>query len=360
MNDDIKIKKYLKSYLTGKKYLKSNNDKAHQYFKQCNLILSDIKLTKINEKYTNILEETETECNKLLIQSTESNVKIISEPIICKDMTNNFLFDIIDTGDILKLQQYKYGELDFKKYNENGLSSLHYAIKCGDTGFLKYAFILGGMIDTTNKNGHTLLEYACLERDPNMIGFLHNYGIDMKKHLQFRDGGSYNNRGDQIDIVLLEKIIMENNMNNTIIKYLEFVFEYINMDDNININYTNNNNINIRLFICRLDSIIDKLDSESRNTYISILKEELKYDLQFNLCCPTNKIEIVLYNLIPFINYTNLRLFWLLNLEIKFIILKNSKNKEFKNELYNSYIITQLIPLELLKIIVSLWIIKKV
>jgi hypothetical protein len=40
---DSKIKKCLKSYLTGKKYYNSDIDKSYQYFKQCAIILNDLK-----------------------------------------------------------------------------------------------------------------------------------------------------------------------------------------------------------------------------------------------------------------------------------------------------------------------------
>ena len=46
------------------------------------------------------------------------------------------------------------------------------------------------------------------------------------------------------------------------------------------------------------------------------------------MCCPKSKIEILLYNLVPFINYGDtLKMNWLISLEVKFMILKILKKK---------------------------------
>ena len=76
--------------------------------------------------------------------------------------------------------------------------------------------------------------------------------------------------------------------------------------------------------------------------------------------CPKNKIEILLYNLLPFIDYNiNLKLNWLLILEIKFLIFTILKNKynfnelkiKIKKKIYESYIKSKLIPEGLLQIL---------
>ena len=193
---DSKIKKCLKSYLTGKKYYNSDIDKSYQYFKQCAIILNDLKKNKlVNDDFIDIINETEVECNKYI-----SDVLCLSieQPLYKCDKTHDCddkLFNIIETGDNNYLNNLKYGEINFKIYNEYGLTPLHYAIKYGDTTFLKNALKLGGQIDETNKFGNTLLEYACLEKDPNMINFLLQYGANMQKHLLFRDSKLFFNNG---------------------------------------------------------------------------------------------------------------------------------------------------------------------
>ena len=115
-------------------------------------------------------------------------------------------------------------------------------------------------------------------------------------------------------------------------------------------------------FILNLDYLISTFSIDSRNTYVNILKEELDHNLMIKLGCPTNKIEIILYNIVPFIEYNyNLNFNWLLLLEIKFIILKILKKnkiniKEIKNkiigELYETYIKIGLLPKDLVQNII--------
>jgi hypothetical protein len=78
-------------------------------------------------------------------------------------------------------------------------------------------------------------------------------------------------------------------------------------------------------------------------------------------------VEIILYNLVPFIGYTEtLKLNWLIALEIKYLLIKILKNKkrinikELKEELNNmlneSYLKSKIIPKGLIDIIVLQWI----
>ena len=376
-NEERKIKKCLKSYLIAKKYYETDIEKSYDYFKQCIKILNDLKDKKINNEFANIIEETETECSKYLTLAIETTIDKPSKKKIKVDVDqDNKLFEIIETGDVNILRNYEYGDADFNIIDENGLTPLHLAIKFGDTTFLKQAFKLGAGIDKTNKHGHTLLEYACLEKDPNMISFLMYCGSDMKKHLDFREGKKYFNNGNQIDVLLLEKNIMENVKGSNKIMHLEFLFNYINKDEFIELEYCDSINTTISIkkitfesFIKKLDSMINDFDEERRNTIIKILTEELSNDLAFKLGCPINKIEILLYNLVPFIDYDKkLSLNWVISLEIKFIILKILKNKikintnQLKKELteflYTSYIKPEIVSEGLIQIIVLQWICK--
>lgn len=377
--NEKKIQKCLKSYLTGKKYYTSDTDKAFEYFKQCIKILNDLKEQniKIVDGLEEIINETETECSKYLTQTISYT---IDKPYIKKIKSmdsDNELFEFIETGDIDKLKKFTYGNINFNIYNDSGLSPLHYAIKFGDTSFIKQSLKLGACIDQTNKFGHTLLEFACLEKDPNMIMFLSSYGADMKKHLEFREGKKYFNNSNQIDITLLEKKIMDiNNINNHKIIHLNFLFDYINPTDSIDIDYCDPKNstilsdkITFSDFVKKLDWFVNNLDYESQMTFLTILREEITNDISLKLGCPTKPIEIILYNLVPFINYNfNLRFNWLISLEIKFIILKVLKNKvkintkELKQELtellYLSYIKPEILPDGIIQTLVLQWIYK--
>ena len=380
-----KLNKCLKSYLIGKKYFNIDDDKSFEYFKQCIYLLNDIKENKVelNNEIINIIDETETECSKYLTQSIETTIE---KPLL-KAFNNqshehiDIMFNLIETGNLEQLKKYKFGEIDFNNKNSNGITSLHLAIKYGDTNFLKQSFKLGGLIDQTNHYGHTLLEFACLEKDPNMINFLMKYGADMKKHLLFREGKKYFNNGNQIDIILLQKIILETpyellDKHEYKIKHLGFIFNYIDSNNILNIEFADNTNstisigkIYVKNLIEKLDILIDGFDNDSRTTYINILKEELVYDLSYKMCCPKNKIEIILYNLAPFINYgETLKINWLISLEVKFMILKILKKKvkintkelkmELTESLYNCYLKSEILPEGLLQIIVLQWISK--
>jgi len=376
--DTKKIKKCLKSYLTAKKYYENDIEKSYDYFKQCINILNDIKETdKINDEYQKIIEETESECSKYLTLAIEATLEKPSKRKIKIDESqDNKLFEVIKTGEVDYLKNYEYGNCNFNIFDENGQTPLHLAIKFGDTTFLKHAFKLGTGIDKTNKYGHTLLELACLEKDPNLINYLTYCGANMKKHLEFREGKKYFNNGNQIDIILIEKKIMDNTELLNEIKHLAFIFNYINKEEFIDLEYCDPSNSTISIkkisfenFIKKLDVIINNFEEEKRRTFINIIKEELSNELIFKLGCPLNKIEILLYNLVPFINYDhNLSINWLISLEIKFIILKILKNKikintselkkELKEYLYLSYISPQIIPEGLIQIIVLQWICK--
>ena len=386
MNDQ-KIIKCLKSYLSGKKYLDSDIDKSFQYFKQCAYLVNNIKnnINNNDDELNNIITETELECNKYIastiLKKIDMNIKLnnynnelfninkvndlknesteltnINEHYIINN--NNELFNIIEIGDKNKL--YNFKKLNLNIYNDNGLTPQHYSIKCGDTSFLKHIFKLGGKIDQTDMFGHTLLEYACLEKDPNIINFLISFGADIKKHLYLRKYKNYFNKGNQIDITLLEIYIMDTPILYPNIKYINNILN--DLDINISsINYYDNNtqnNIPFNDFIIKLDNLLNLMSIDYRDTFINIIKEELSYKLLNKIGCPNNLIEILLYNLVPFINYNfNLRLDWLINQEIKFIIynicklsinIKNIK-KNIYEILYNKYIINNIIPIGMIQ-----------
>jgi len=371
--DEKRINKCLKSYMVAKKYYDNDMDKSFEYFKECMKILNEIKdnKVKIKDELIPIINETETECVKYISKTIKINIE---KPLIKKPHgTNSELFEIIQTGNIERIKKYNYGDINFNVYNDEGYSPLHYAIIFGDTLFIKHALKLGACIDQTNLYGHTLLEFACLEKDPNMINFLLFYGANMKKHLLFRRNKKYFNSGYEIDNILIEIFILESIKSENNIKHLDWIFKYIDKNDTINIELSKKNNstiseskIDFKTFIIKLDNLIDTFDKESRDTFISIIKEELEYDLIYKLGCPRKKTDIILYNLLPFINFEQVQLSWLISLEVKYLILKLFKNnprinfKELKNELndllYHKYVETELYTEGVIQIIIMNWI----
>ena len=373
-NEEKKIIKSLKSYLLGKKFSDVNKEKSYEYFKQCVKLISSIRDNniKIDEKYNDVLEETEIECSKLISKN-------IQDTIECDDTifnNDNEIFQMIETNDIHQLKKIKH-PINLEIFNNNGLSPGHFAIKFGDTTMLKYLFRLGLEIDQTNNNGLSLLEFACLEEDANIINFLELNGADMIKHIDFRKGNKYNKKGNQIDIVLLQKIILEiPSIDNYKLRHLDFIYKYFKADETIDLEYKQKNvTIYFSDLITKLDILVDNFDTTIRDTYITILKEELSYDLSNKLGCPSKKMDILLSSLIPFINYSGivnnetiqyrLRLRWLLSLEIKYMILhilkdlKKINTKYLKEELmkkvYNHYIKNNLVPLGLIETIILQW-----
>ena len=75
----MELKKCFKSFLMAKKLIDSDKDKSFEYFKQS---LKYINLAKknVNDKdLSDLLEETETECNKYLILTIESSINNIKK-----------------------------------------------------------------------------------------------------------------------------------------------------------------------------------------------------------------------------------------------------------------------------------------
>jgi hypothetical protein len=101
-------------------------------------------------------------------------------------------------------------------------------------------------------------------------------------------------------------------------------------------------------------------NKESYKTYINIIIEDLnEFELNKNITkCIYNKIDILLSNLVPFINYPfNMASIFLLKNEIKYLIkniLKNNNNfkDELMEKLFDIYIKNSLFQEDYIGIIV--------
>jgi hypothetical protein len=389
---EILLKRTVKNCINGKKkYKEENKIKACEYFKQSLDLLSEIKKSHNSKviKHTKLLNDTETECNKYLILTIESSINNLnytnnqeSNTVIIKS-----LYKSLQIGNITEITKFKCREIDFTELiNKNTI--LHWAIKFGDSHFLIEAFKLGARVDTTNLNGNTLLEYACLEQDPNMIDFLGLFGADMQKHLYFRNGTFKNlSRNDSIDINILLKIILsylpsqelENRdrlkvkstdaiidniflkNNNIIYNKIKLITNLMDLNETINFNdFTYNDLFNGLLFL------LNNISIDYALTYVDIITEELSFSINNKLGCPPNKLELILVNLIPFIDLPfNVTIDWIYSLELKFLILKLIKKKNslnIRNELINEinyhYIDKKIVQLDYLGCLISQWISK--
>ena len=361
--------KCLKLFLIGEKYNKlKNNNKAINYFKSCinyaNTVIDNSTSTD-SSLDIEIIEEAKHKCYKNIINNIKENIDNCFNIITLNELEIDNIYTLIETGDIKTfIKNYKYDYNNFKYY-KLGVTPLHYAIKCGDINFIKQLLILGGNIDITNIYGQTLLEYSCIEDDPSIISSIIYYGADIKKYIELKKYKQYINKGSEIDIVLLEIYIMEKYKISKIyeIKYLLWVFKFLNKDDKIDIEYIDNKkNISIYNIIESIDNILNNMEENLRNTFLSIIIEELEYDFKFNLGCPTNKLHIILYNIIPFIDYSNNFIInWLLIIEFKFIIFNIINNdslyKNFKYNLkktiYDTYLISEILSKGYIKILIS-------
>lgn len=374
------LKKYFTSYTEGKKIYSKDNDKAFEYFKESLIILDTLKKNYSHKikKYENILDESEISCHKYINMTLESSIN--SENNDKKKISIIDLYNELEKGNLELIKSAKINQINFNEYFEND-TILHWAIKFGDTTFLKYAFKLGASIDTTNKNGYTLLEYACLLEDPNIINFLADHGANMQKHLFFRAGDlKYINKNNSIDISILIKIILSyvidsgyslsqlqlidnNNFNNKIYNKLKIIENFFDINEKINLNdYT------FKDLLVGLMFFLNKLSEESALTYLTIINEELSYTLHNKLGCPKNKLDIILVHIVPFIDYPfMLSINWIISLELKYLIINLIKKKKFNSlnikkeildKIWNIYIKNNIIQEDYLGCLISQWITK--
>lgn len=352
LTDNEKIKKCLKSYLTGKKYFDNDKDKSFEYFKQS---LRYLNLIGKKDEFNDILKETEVECNKYITLTIENSI----EKGNYRENIN--LFEVIETGDINILKNLQVFNLDFGVYDEEGNTPLHKAIKYGDTNFIKSCFKLGAPVDLVNINGHTILEFACLEKDPNMINFLLQNGASMKKHLYFRDGEKkHNSMQNQIDYSILLKLIFTYPPSDSFDE-LEFLLDFQKLKSEINFD-----NYLFEDLLMSLTTLLNSIDKDKKDTFIKIIREEITYHLKNSLDCPNNKLELILFCLTPFIEYPfNLSIDWYINLEFKYFFIKLLKERGTINEeekriimefVWENYIKTNLFPDQYLGNLITQWI----
>ncbi len=327
------LKEAIRMYVTGKNHFHKDKIKAKEYFLKSLEIIKELKNVQNISQYTQLIQSTEAECMKYL--------------------KNTNVFEMIRMNDIDSIK--KMDHINFREINDEGNTVLHYAIDVGDTGILKELLKKGGMIDTVNGNGNTLLEYACLKKDPNVIAFIISHGANMKKHLFFRKGDNkfYLNKSD-IDMAILLKLVITNSINKEDYSSFNFIHKYMKINELVGLDkYT------VRDVMIGLHYMFS--NKESYHTYKKILIEELDTFIAMkNLNkCIYNMIDVILINIVPFINYPfNISSVFIIKEELKWLmkeILKNNKN-DFKNILMNSlfekYITTGLFAEDYIGVIV--------
>lgn len=328
INNDIS--KVLKLY----NYVKNNNDlntkKSKEYYSKILTIIDGLKINNKND----ILLTTEIEIKKML-----------------KDINNDDVFECISKNDINKIR--KNNNINFREINNEGNTVLHHAVKIGDCSILKILLKKGGNINQVNGNGNTLLEYACLCKDPNIIHFLILHGCNMQKHLFFRDGNmkQYLNKSD-IDLAILLKILLVNSKNGTSYKNFKFLEKYFNIDELVGIEY-----FKIKDLLIGLNYLFN--NKQAFYSFKNIVEEELEsFTQNLHKKCTYQKIDLVLINLVPFINYPfNISSDFILKNELKYVIKnlinknKNNYKKLLINYIFDHYIKTNLVTQDYLGIL---------
>ena len=303
------LQEAIKLYLLGKRT--ENKDESKK------LLLSSLhKLKQLKHNFKDIQTE-------YLINKTETDCKHFLSKI-------ENVFKIIDSGDVNKIKNLN--NINFREINDKGNTVLHHCIDMGDIYILKELLKKGAKIDQVNGHGNTLLEYACLKKDPNIINFLINHGAQMDKHLHFRkDNKKYLNVCD-IDLAILIKVIIEKNINNDNSLFL-FLGNYFSWNQLVGFDkYT------IRDLSIGLTNIFK--NSDCYYDYTKIIIEELEQFKNKDIKNGLSKVDVILFNLIPFINYPfNISSSVILKNELKFIIKKYINNKELLTEnIFNIYI----------------------
>tara|TARA_B110000908_G_C10262171_1_gene460180 strand:- start:2456 stop:3481 length:1026 start_codon:yes stop_codon:yes gene_type:complete len=325
--DNIYLKKALKYYLK----LKENKEKGGIPF--AHKSLDYIKKIKNKKKYDKVLQETEEYCNIYLKNSAINHTV---------DIDYNQLFKIIENGNLELFDKIKLNNKDIIKNNEDGLTPLHYCIKVGDTSILKKLLLYDVSINTINSRGNTLIEYACLCNDPNMINFLTKHGAVIKKNLFLRDKKvKIKLKTNNLDCACICKIMIMNSYQKDINEIFNKIKKLVDFETLCGFG-----NFTIKQLLI---GIGESLDETSLSTYIDILVEELSYELQDQLFCYKNKVEVLIYNLIPFIEYKfNITQENIFLMELYF--LKKKFNKKKLIELLFEKYIEKLVPEDFLGI----------
>lgn len=278
-----------------------------------NLIkISEFIIKNSNEKYK--IEFCKKVYYDLLDIKLTKHTKKVKKEIIYRINMNDLEY-------ILNLKNKKY---NYAIYDDDGNTPLHLCIKNNDETILKELFKNGMSIDTVNKNGKTLLEYACLN-NPSIIYFLVLHGAHVEKHQFFRlKNLKAVLKIDDIDIANIFKICLMNDKKENRLN-LDFLYKYIDKNELIGIN-----ELRFRDFLPFLEKTVSQLSNDEIKTICKIWKEELSYSLRNEIGCPNNKMELLLINLVPFINYPfNFTSKNVLQKEMLFLIKKNIKENNY-------------------------------
>lgn len=360
------FRKIVKNYLNCRKNEESdykkryllNQKNLHYYEKIKNLNnLQNLSITSNQDSELNGLDKIEL-LEEIKEYSLENIFKIIYETMDdSKKSINETIFHPIEKGDLNAISISESCS-NYNIFNDEGSTPLHLCIKNGDTTILKELLKNGAKIDQSNKEGNTLLEYACQLKDPNLISFLVKHGANPKKHIFFReDNKDCKISNNDIDLSNIIKIILkcgatvklsrfnkiESNNNKNLKIFRKLCNQNIDKNQLVGLG-----NLKFFDFLPYLEYFFSSLSLDSQKSIIDIISEEFINELSCRINCPENKLEILIINLYPFVEYNfslqtqSVVISELIN-SIRYIYVNNNFklnknfNKKLMNKLFNDY-----------------------
>lgn len=344
INSEI-IKKIFKNYLRGKKHLNNDEEKALYYF---NNVLTLIR-RRVIEKYQEILYELEIKSSEFIKKLEEKRYLELSNYSTTQSSEIddlNKIIKIINHGDISNLEAWlsdkKY--VNWNIYDNNKMTPIHLAVKNGDCEMVKLMLKYGANINILNGFGHTPLEIACIEKNPNMINFLSILGVNLKKQILLRK----NSKGQllstpNIDLALMIKLLTleikpdvewKNKWTKINNKYGILKSEKLNQIFNSSI-WEENSGWNNLTWDYVWSCLTKKITNDNEYEVVNICLDDLsEMSLNNYIYCPKTKIENSLYSLLPIFNfYINIKNNWMLNYEL-INLAKHLKKKYKKKEIF--------------------------
>lgn len=213
-------------------------------------------------------------------------------------------------------------------YNDKGNTLLHHCIINNDISIFKLLYNnYNYPINLLNKDKKSLIIYCLLNKEYDIYEYINLKHTIPKNYYILKNKIDHNY--NYIDIpIIINKLICSNKNEN---------IKILNIEMNKKIGYNNYTFNNLFNFI--------KIKLDDKYTeYINIINEELEY-YNKNYSCYNNELELILYNIVPFIDYSiidenkikhNLYISSenILKNELNFIL----KNKNYKKKINNSYI----------------------
>lgn len=342
---DKELKLALKAYKKAQEFKTIDRKKSTLYLYKSLQTLGNLK-SKNEDKYKDIITETEMKCKDLLdstIKQTET-----------EHYSREFIEEKLINGDLDFFKKHSFHTKTILKFNNKGNTLVHEAIELGDSSVVKILLCNNDVsLSSLNIKGHTLLEHAVFCKDSNMAEFLINHGADIEKISFYRNNKKIQLKlkVNNIDVACLLKILVLNSPGeNKIDERLLFLNDHFGFDKECGIgNFTFKT---VMLGISHL--LLDYLD-----TYTEILKEELNFALRKSISCYRSKLEILMYNILPFmeIKLKDVGLKYTFTIssenmivrELRYSLSKQIKNKkiseitdkdkmEFVNKIYKDYV----------------------